>query len=165
MKRFFAVLLVCLGLYACKPGIPKDIIQPDKMEKVLFDIHVVDGYISTMSPTADSTKKIASAYYKGVYKKFQIDSVLYNKSLNYYYQHADLLKKMYDNVTTQLNKTKDKELKALQKAPDTVKPVKTEPKAVKDTVAPPKKDTLSLVKKHRRGQVPIAPSKALVPKK
>lgn len=134
MKRFFAVLLVCLGLYACKPGIPKEIIQPDKMEKVLFDIHVADGYIGTMSPGADSTKKIASAFYKGIYKKFQIDSALYSQSMNYYYQHPDILKKIYDNVTTQLNKTKEKQLKTLQKATDTVKANPSEPKPAKDSV-------------------------------
>ncbi|WP_199141107.1 DUF4296 domain-containing protein [Pedobacter sp. ASV12] len=134
MKRFFAVLWVCSGLYACKPGIPKELIQPDKMEKVLFDIHVVDGYISTMSPGADSTKKIASAFYKGIYKKFQIDSALYNQSMNYYYQHPDILKKIYDNVTTQLNKTKEKQLKTLQKATDTVKPAKAGAKPAKDSI-------------------------------
>lgn len=86
--------------YACKPGIPKTIIQPNKMEKVLFDIHVVDGYIGALQ-RPDTAKMIASSYYKGVYKKFGIDSASYTKSLNYYYQHPDLLNKIYENLTKQ----------------------------------------------------------------
>lgn len=176
MKRIFAVLLACLGLYACKPGIPKDIIQPDKMEKVLFDIHVVDGYVNTMSATEDSTKKIAAAYYKGVYKKFEIDSALYNKSLNYYYQHADILKKMYENVATQLSKTKDKQLKAQAKeTADSINKAKKQPKKAKDSVALPKKDSVAMpkkdpvavpVKRPKAGQqVPVVPSNIPIPKK
>jgi hypothetical protein len=106
MKRLFAIIISCMLLNACKPGIPKEIIQPAKMEKVLFDIHVVDGYIS-MLPTQDTAKRVAASLYKGVYKKFDIDSAVYNQSLNYYYKHPDLMKKMYDNLSNELTKTKD----------------------------------------------------------
>ncbi len=107
MKRFFVLVLFCSIIYSCKPGIPKNIIQPDQMEKVLFDIHVVDGYMSSLTlPTQDTAKFISAPLYKGVYKKFKIDSALYNKSLDYYYQHPDVLKKMYDNITLRLTKEK-----------------------------------------------------------
>jgi hypothetical protein len=98
-------MISCMLLFACKPGIPSDIIQPDKMEKVLFDIHVVDGYIVTIVKQ-DSAKIIASAYYKGIYKKFDIDSALYAKSMNYYYGQPDVLDKMYDKVAKNLEKEK-----------------------------------------------------------
>ena len=101
MKRFFFFLIITVSFYACKPGIPKDIIQPDKMQQVLIDIHIVDGYISTL-PSADTAKKVGSAYYKGVYKKFDIDSALYNNSLDYYYKHPNLMKKMYDSISVKL---------------------------------------------------------------
>lgn len=159
MKRFFAVLGMCLSLYACKPGIPKEIIQPDKMEKVLFDIHVVDGYIGTMSSEADSTKKIASAYYKGIYKKFAIDSALYNQSMNYYYQHPDILKKIYENVGTQLNKEKEKQTKALQKEAQAAKP------APKPAAEEPKPATMEELKRVKKPQqvVPVPVKEQPVP--
>lgn len=100
MKRFFAIIIASISFYACKPGIPKDVIQRDKMEKVLYDIHAVDGYIGTLSKP-DSAKKVASSYYKGVYKKFDIDSATYTKSLNYYFNRPDLLNKMYENIGKQ----------------------------------------------------------------
>lgn len=109
MKKIFATVSISILFFSCKPGIPKDIIQPEQMEKVLYDIHVVDGYVSILGGQ-DTAKKVASAFYKGVYKKFNIDSAIYNKSLDYYYKHPPILKKMYDSITVQLTKLKDKSL-------------------------------------------------------
>ncbi|RYG08943.1 MAG: DUF4296 domain-containing protein [Chitinophagaceae bacterium] len=100
MNRIFAVFIFCIVFYACKPGIPDDVMQPDKMEKVLFDIHTVDGYIGSMQKP-DTAKIIASSYYAGVYKKFDIDSAKYLKSLNYYFKRPDLLDKIYQNLIKQ----------------------------------------------------------------
>lgn len=107
MKRFFAIIISCMLLYACKPGIPKEIIQPDQMEKVLFDVHVVDGYVTTIAKK-DSATLVASAYYKGIYKKFNIDSALYAKSMNYYYDHPDIMEKIYQQVEKTFAKEKAK---------------------------------------------------------
>jgi len=107
MKRFFYLIIISIVFYACKPGIPKDIIQPGKMQDVLLDIHIVDGYVSTL-PGTDTAKKVGAGYYKGVFKKFDIDSALYNQSINYYYKHPDLMKKMYDSIAVKLTTLKDK---------------------------------------------------------
>ena len=108
-----------LLFYACKPGVPKNIIQPSEMEKVLFDIHLLEGYVSNL-PNPDTSKKVSAAYYKGIYKKFGIDSALYTKSLNYYYTNPVLMKKMYDNITTKLAATREKQTKQRVKM---IKPV------------------------------------------
>ncbi|TKC06765.1 DUF4296 domain-containing protein [Pedobacter polaris] len=119
MKRFFFLIIVCVSFYACKPGIPKELIQPDKMEQVLLDIHIVDGYISGL-PSLDTSKKVASAYYKGVYKKFEIDSALYSQSMNYYYKHPDLMKKMYDSITVKLSKLKEENTLIVSDPPESI---------------------------------------------
>ena len=100
MKKFFSIIVICITFYTCKPGIPNNFIQPDKMEKVLYDIHAVDGYIGALQKQ-DTAKIVASSYYKGIYKKFDIDSATYTKSLNYYFEHPDLLNKMYENLMKQ----------------------------------------------------------------
>ncbi len=114
MKRFFVIATVLLLFYACKPGVPKDIIQPEEMEKVLYDMHLVEGYVSNL-PTPDTSKKVSAAFYKGVYKKFGIDSVLYNKSLNYYYTNPVLMKNMYDHITAKLAAAREKQAKQDEK--------------------------------------------------
>ena len=97
MKRFLPIIILFILLQSCKEGIPKEIIQPDRMEKILFDIHVVDGYLGTLTDK-DTTKIIASSYYNGIYKKFKIDSALLSKSMDYYYSHPVILNEIYNKV-------------------------------------------------------------------
>lgn len=114
MIRFFLVVFCITLLMACKPGIPKDIVQPDEMEKILFDIHVVDGYV-TLIPMPDSAKKVTAPLYKGIFKKYGIDSATHAKSMAYYYQHPDLLSKMYDSISSKVGKARDAEIKKREK--------------------------------------------------
>jgi hypothetical protein len=115
MTRFLLMLLVVCSIFACKPGIPKDIIQPAEMENILHDIHVVDGYVANI-PTPDSAKKVVSPLYKGIFKKYGVDSALHAKSMTYYYLHPDVLTKMYDNISTRLGKERDIEANKQQKS-------------------------------------------------
>lgn len=111
MKNFLYIAMILFSLSGCKPGIPADIIQPDEMAKVLHDIHLADSYLGmTMRP--DSVKIKAAEYYKGIYKKYDIDSVIYTKSMDYYSKEPKKLNDIYIKVTASL--TKDK--KAIEQA-------------------------------------------------
>ncbi len=117
MSRFFIAIVLSIVLFSCKSGVPKNIIQPAEMENVLYDIHVVDGYATVYSGiTNDSLKKLIAPYYKGIYKKHGIDSALYSKSLDYYYNHPEVLKNIYDNVGKRLTLAKEKIVKDEEKA-------------------------------------------------
>lgn len=109
MRRLIHLLLAFLIIYGCKPGIPDDIIQPDEMALILNDIHLVDGYISNVTP--DSSIIIASAYYNGVYKKFGIDSAKFQNSISYYHTNPAILDEIYKRVTDSLEKQKRKIIK------------------------------------------------------
>lgn len=113
MTRLF-LFVMCTVLLACKPGIPKDIIQPTEMENILYDIHVLDGYVGTI-PTPDSARKASAPLYKGIFKKYGIDSAAHAHSMAYYYKRPDLLSKMYDRISNRINKEKDAELKKQEK--------------------------------------------------
>ena len=112
MTRFLFIVILGLGLSACKPGIPKDVTPPAQMEKILLDIHVLDGYVLEI-PNADSARKVAGPIYKGIYKKYGTDSAAHAKSMKYYYSRPDLLIKMYDNITARLEKTKAEQTEKL----------------------------------------------------
>lgn len=136
MRRLIWALAATIMLFGCKPKIPKDIIEPDKMQKILYDIHVADGYISTIL-LPDSSKKVAAAYYKGIYKKFEIDSTQYNKSMDYYYAHPKDLDKIYKNISKTLESQKKtlEKVDSLQKAKiEKVKADKEKLKKTKDSL-------------------------------
>jgi len=116
MRNLICFLLASIILFACKQKIPKDIIPPDKMQYILYDIHVVDGYISTIS-NLDSSRKVASAYYKGIFKKYGIDSAKHAQSMKYYYAHPAELSEVYKVISNKLEKQK----KVMEKADSTKK--------------------------------------------
>jgi len=130
MRNFLCICLLLIGIGGCKPGIPSDIIQPDKMGDVLYDIHMADGFIATI-PDPDSAKNTSAAYYKGIYKRFEIDSALYTRSMNYYYDHPDVLNVMYEKITAKLKKAKEKEDKINAKRLKKIEAIK---KAKKDSL-------------------------------
>ncbi len=140
MTRFFVALCCALILFACKPGVPDDVIKPEEMEEILYDIHLVDGYINYI-PTPDSAKKVASPYYKGIFKKYGIDSAKHARSLAYYYTKPDVFLKMYENIGKRLENTKKKVAEEEERAE------KSAEKKVKqlDTLRPA--DTLSRTQK------------------
>jgi hypothetical protein len=137
----------------CKPGIPEDLIQPDKMALVLHDIHVFDGYINAITHS-DSAKKVAAGYYNGIYKKFGIDSALYARSLNYYNSNPRVMTEIYTDVVSRLEKEKKAFVRADSLA--TAKILKTQKARMKadslklknDSIK--KSDSLKLVKERKK---------------
>lgn len=130
MRNFLCICLLLISIGGCKPGIPSNIIQPEKMGEVLYDIHIADGFIATI-PDPDSAKNTSAAYYKGIYKRFEIDSALYTKSMNYYYDHPEVLNVMYEKITAKLKKVKEKEDKINAKRLKKIEAIK---KAKKDSL-------------------------------
>ena len=106
MRKILYSLMVIFSVSGCKPGIPKDIIQPDKMAMVLHDIHLTDAVVNNVG-RPDSAKMIAAAYYKGIYKKYDIDSALYSRSMAYYYDDPKTLSAIYGKVTAGLTKERN----------------------------------------------------------
>lgn len=107
MKQLlFLMVLVLVGM-GCKPGVPSGLIQPAEMEQVLYNVHMVDGMIGNIMQN-DSAKKVAAAYYKGIYEKFDIDSAQFAHSMDYYYSNPVVMSKMYTNIVARLEKEKKK---------------------------------------------------------
>jgi len=107
MKKIMWGLIVAILWFGCKSKTPDGIIDEERMEAILFDVHIADGYISTIY-VQDSARKVAAAYYNGIYKKFDTDSAEYNRSLNYYYQNPEKLQEMYKVISTRLDNQKAK---------------------------------------------------------
>ncbi|MGY3054331.1 hypothetical protein ACVWYG_002538 [Pedobacter sp. UYEF25] len=150
MRKIFLALLLSIFWLACSNSVPNGIIKPDKMENVIYDVHVVDGYISNIYPE-DSAKKVASRYYNGIYKKFDIDSVQFTESLAYYSEKPVQLEKMYKRISTRLKAQKrymdQRDSIALKKALK-ADSIKLKLQAKKDSIAFAKKlKADSLVKK------------------
>jgi len=159
MKRIvWAFIVVVLGL-GCKQKVPDGIIEREKMEGILFDIHLVDGYLSSIY-VQDSARKVGAAYYKGIYKKYDTDSIQYSKSLTYYNQNPELLKEMYNVISNKMDKQKI----ALKRADSLWQKKKFRADSLK-IIKTFKADSLTLVKKAKPDSLSRVKANAQIKKK
>lgn len=89
--RWFLIAALMLTT-SCGKEIPGNIIQPDKMESILYDYHLAMG----MSNNLKNTDK--EAYKKYVFRKHRIDEALFDSSMVWYTREAQELVSIYENL-------------------------------------------------------------------
>lgn len=86
-------LIACLALMtSCGKEIPGDIIQPDKMEQVLYDYHLSLG----MSQNSKSTEKEAIKNY--LFQKYRISQAEFDSSMVWYTRESKELTAIYEKL-------------------------------------------------------------------
>ncbi len=100
------MILTAVGfllLSACKPTVPKEYIQPDEMEDLLYDYYVAQG----VRPDIKSRNVEYDHHYMTslVLKKHGLTQAEMDSSLKYYYNHLEDLFKIYGNVQKRLSET------------------------------------------------------------
>jgi hypothetical protein len=114
MRRHLILFFSALFLFiSCKDsGSAGDVIEKDKMVKILCDLHIIDGTMTSYG-AKDSLYKYGTNRYSLLFKKYGIDSALFNKSLKYYTSDPDEIVKMYEQVENIL-KTKNDSISKIQ---------------------------------------------------
>ena len=104
LRDFLFIASVCYIVFACKPGVPRDIIQPGKMEDILVDFHVADG-MAQNNPAANNNVPYNRTLYRlGVLKKYNVTQAEFDSSMVYYSRHSDKLHDIYKGVADRLSK-------------------------------------------------------------
>jgi len=89
-------------LAACQPTVPKEYIQPDDMEDILYDYFVSQGIVQQETnglPSSDYKKEL---YFNALLKKHEVSRADFDSSLVYYYTRADRFIKILKNVQERL---------------------------------------------------------------
>lgn len=99
MRRICCIIVLGVWLLAgCKPGTPKQYIQPDEIEDILVDYHLARG-MAMRGPDPDYTQAL---YVKAVLDKHGITQEELDSSLVYYYRRADRFIDIYKRVADRL---------------------------------------------------------------
>ena len=86
-------LIACLALFtSCGKEIPEDIIQPELMEKVLYDYHLS----LSINSNGKNTEKEAQKNY--IYQKHGISEALFDSSMVWYTRESKELMAIYENL-------------------------------------------------------------------
>lgn len=92
MKFRWTFILTLVLMTACGKQIPDDVIEPEKMETVLYDYHLAMG----MSSTLKNAEK--EAYKNYVFKKHGISEADFDSSMVWYTREAKTLSSIYDKL-------------------------------------------------------------------
>ena len=110
------ILIFCgvlFFLYSCsgKQSVPSDILLPEKMKNIVWDILEAQSITNEISARDSSIDKQASLNWltREAFRLNQTDSVNYSKSYNWYVAHPEIMKIFLDSLYEQ--KQRDKDLK------------------------------------------------------
>ena len=107
--RIVAIFLVFIFAACSSSPVPRGIVEPVKMQKVVNDLIQVDEYINNflLKDTTLDIKKKRSVLYEQVFLLHNTTRKDFFTSFNYYKQHPDLQKVLFDSLYNNLNKGKD----------------------------------------------------------
>ncbi len=99
MKRnlIYGILLLLMSgcVVSCGRKVPRDVIQPEAMEDLLYDYHLA----SLMSADLDFSEKYKrEAYLEYVFEKHHVTEEKFDSSMVWYTRHTDQLVAVYANL-------------------------------------------------------------------
>jgi hypothetical protein len=88
-----------------KQNVPNNVLSPDKMRSVLYDVFRADELMGIYLPKDSSYKAPVkrAGIYQTVFNAHKISRDDFKRSMNYYESHPDLLKKILDSLQKQVN--------------------------------------------------------------
>ena len=93
------ILLACLICLGCAPQNsvepPEQLISPEKMEDVLYDLSLIKALKNTNFQTEESKSILTPDY---LFKKHNIDSLQWEENLRYYSKNPKQFLLIYKNV-------------------------------------------------------------------
>ena len=101
--RFFIFFLFALFIFSCKQEnrVPKNIIQRDRMQELLWDMARADAFIAGFAGKNDSSfnrVKETVTLYREIFQLHNTDREKFNKSLAWYQRHPQVLKPILDTL-------------------------------------------------------------------
>lgn len=100
--RTLALLLLIFFASCSGEDVPKDVMPPDKMEAVLYDVILADE-LADFSSMQDSTYRNLgkrTVLYDSIFRNHNITKQAFQKSFEFYQQRPDLLRTILDSLQT-----------------------------------------------------------------
>lgn len=111
--RIIAVILIVVILVACNSKrAPKGILEPEPMQAVLWDMFMagefLQGYVLLQDTGIHKLVKSDQVYNK-VLALHKIDRETFDKSMNWYRQHPQMMKEVLDSIAAQNKEKSDQQ--------------------------------------------------------
>ena len=106
--RFLYCFFFLIIIPACKPGIPKNVLPPDKMQPILWDMLQADELREYYGAAADSSfSRILkhAQYYQVIFKIHNTTEQAFKTSMHFYMGHPKLFKPILDSLQSFSDRT------------------------------------------------------------
>ena len=89
---------------ACTPSanVPDDVLDSQRMAEILEDFHLLEFKIQQLNLPIDSQVQVYAHFEAKLLQKHMTDSLTYQKSLEFYSDHPDLMFTIYETVVDSL---------------------------------------------------------------
>ena len=103
MKRIHYLFLLLIFFGSCNGNsTPPGILSEDEMVKVLIDIQLTEGIVSSLPVSYDSSQLLYSLMEKDVFIKHAVEDSVFTKSMIFYLEDARKMDKIYARVIDSL---------------------------------------------------------------
>ena len=95
----FQLLVGCSNNSKLKP--PKNKIEQSKFVKLLIDVNLLEGHLTSLNVNMPNIRDTSLGQYKGIFEKYNIDYQQYKENYDYYIQHDNYLtiqQEVYDSL-------------------------------------------------------------------
>lgn len=108
MIKVFSIILLFFFISCSNRPVPKGILAPDSMEKIVYDLLRADEYVNSfvIRDTTQNLKKKRSIIYEQVFKLHNTTRKEFYTSYKYYQQHPDIQKALFDSLLATVNREK-----------------------------------------------------------
>ena len=91
----YFILLTFFIITSCDSEINEDIVNKEKMVKILIDMHLAEEAIENLSFDKDTLEALFARKEQEILEKYSISEELYRKSYSYYFFEPEELDKVY----------------------------------------------------------------------
>ena len=110
MRKYLMLLPMILLIACSRNKVPADVLPPDKMKPLLFDMmradELVTGYV--LRDTSLKAKQEQVKMYEQVFAIHKTNKAEFYKSLKFYQQHPQINKVLFDSLLSFANRKKEK---------------------------------------------------------
>ena len=129
MIKSFLICCSVLFIWSCKPSIPKDVLSPSEMKKVLWDVMLADEMSEYYKSSDSSFATLAkhTGYYQSIFAAHKTNEASFKRSLKFYMEHPAIFKPVLDSMQSygdrlqSMQTNLDTPIKATKPRPDSIK--------------------------------------------
>ena len=103
-RQLIFLLFAILLLFSCSKQEEKTYLSQDDFTRLLYDIHLTDGVLTTKNIVNRGKEYRPSFYYNSLYKKYNITPGQFDSCVSFFAQNSALYEKIYESVIDSLNR-------------------------------------------------------------